>query len=53
MSARWGSFGSRALGNRAADGTLFEHIKKPEEPPVPKAGTEMNELPERAEEPQR
>jgi hypothetical protein len=32
------------------DGKLFEHIKKREEPPVPKAGTEMNELPERVEE---
>jgi hypothetical protein len=42
---------SRAIGKREVDGTLFEHIKKPEEPPVPKAGTEMNELPERVEEP--
>jgi hypothetical protein len=39
------------IGSGPADGTLFEHIKKREEPPVPKAGTEMNELPERKEEP--
>jgi hypothetical protein len=32
------------------DGKMFEHIKKREEPPVPQAGTEMNELPERVEE---
>ena len=38
------------IGSAAADGKLFEHIKKREEPPVPKAGTEMNELPERVEE---
>jgi hypothetical protein len=29
---------------------LFEHIKKREEPPVPRAGTETNPLPERVEE---
>jgi hypothetical protein len=46
----WSLNYSQALGKREADGTLFEHIKKPEEPPVPKAGTEMNELPEREEE---
>jgi hypothetical protein len=46
----WSLNYSRALGKREADGTLFEHIKKPEEPPVPKAGTEMNELPERKQE---
>jgi hypothetical protein len=39
------------IGSAAADGKLFEHIKKREEPPVPKAGTEMNELPERKEQP--
>jgi hypothetical protein len=38
------------VGSGPADGTLFEHIKKPEEPPVPKVGTEMNELPERSAE---
>jgi hypothetical protein len=37
-------------GGAAADGKLFDHIKKREEPPVPKAGTEMNELPERRDE---
>jgi len=45
----WSLNYSRELGTRKADGTLFDHIKKPEEPPVPKAGTEMNELPEREE----
>jgi hypothetical protein len=34
-------------GSGQPDGALFEHIKKREEPPVPKAGTEMNPLPER------
>lgn len=29
--------------------TMFDHLKKREEPPVPKAGTEMNALPERVE----
>ena len=43
----WSLNYTRAIGKREADGTLFDHIKKPEEPPVPKAGTEMNELPER------
>jgi len=38
-----------SVGSREPDGTLFEHIKKREEPPVPKAGTEMNPLPERVE----
>lgn len=37
-------------GGSAPNGDLFEHIKKREEPPVPKAGTEMNSLPERNEE---
>jgi hypothetical protein len=37
------------IGKKQANGKLFEHIKKPEEPPVPKTGTEMNELPERVE----
>lgn len=40
-----------SIGRREPDGTLFEHIRKREEPPVPKAGTEMNALPERADEP--
>jgi hypothetical protein len=39
-----------AMGRREANGKLFEHLKKREEPPVPDAGTELNELPERAEE---
>ena len=39
-----------SVGRREPDGTLFEHIKKPEEPPLPKQGTEMNALPERIEE---
>jgi len=43
----WSLNFTRAIGKREVDGTLFEHIKKPEEPPVPKVGTEMNELPER------
>jgi hypothetical protein len=43
---------TRAIGRREADGTLFDHIRKHEEPPVPKAGTETNELPERLEEAQ-
>jgi hypothetical protein len=34
----------------ASDGKLFEHIKKREKPPLQKAGTESNELPERVEE---
>lgn len=36
-----------SLGRSEPNGKLFEHIKKREEPPVPKAGTEMNPLPER------
>lgn len=47
----WSLNYTRAIGKREVDGTLFEHIKKPEEPPLPKVGTEMNELPERVEEP--
>jgi hypothetical protein len=37
-------------GGSAPNGDMFEHIKKREEPPVPKAGTEMNPLPERKDE---
>jgi hypothetical protein len=37
------------VGSGAVDGKLFEHLKKREEPPAPKAGTETNELPERIE----
>jgi hypothetical protein len=33
-------------GGAAPNGELFEHIKKRAEPPVPKAGIEMQELPE-------
>jgi hypothetical protein len=57
VAANPGQFSSSQIrcvggaGSAAADGKLFEHIKKREEPPVPKAGTEMNELPERKEEP--
>jgi len=32
------------------DDHMFDHIKEREEPPVPKAGTEMNALPERGDE---
>jgi hypothetical protein len=39
-----------SIGKREANGKLFEHLKKREEPPVPRAGTELNELPEREEE---
>jgi hypothetical protein len=35
-----------AVGERKANGQLFEHIKKRENPPLPKAGIEMHELPE-------
>lgn len=40
-------------GRSATAGGNLEDSRKREEPPVPKAGTEMNELPERIEEPQR
>jgi hypothetical protein len=36
------------IGKREPKGKLFEHIRKPEEPPAPQAGTEMNALPERS-----
>jgi hypothetical protein len=35
-----------AIGERQANGRVFEHIRKRQEPPLPKAGTETNELPE-------
>lgn len=35
------------FGSGEPDGMLFEHIKKREDPPAPKEGTEMNALPER------
>jgi hypothetical protein len=35
-----------AIGKRQANGRLFEHIRKRQEPPLPKAGTETNQLPE-------
>ena len=38
------------IGRREADGTLFEHIKKREEPPVPEVGTEAKPLPARIQE---
>jgi len=34
-----------SLGKREANGKLFEHIKRPAAPSVPKAGTQMHELP--------
>jgi hypothetical protein len=40
---------SIAMGRKKPNGKLFEHIKKQEEPPVPKAGTELNELPSEIE----
>jgi hypothetical protein len=40
---------SIAIGRREPNGKLFEHLKKKEEPPAPKVGTEMNELPREIE----
>ena len=54
VNAGPGSFASPQIrcmfSGSTVNGNLFEHIKKREEPPIPKAGTEMNELPERVEE---
>jgi hypothetical protein len=42
---------TRCVGSGAGpNGELFEHIKRRTEPPVPKAGVTMSELPERAPE---